>query len=98
MSIDRRRFHLASLAALAGGSHALASQESAPAAPAAPIDPAPGPSAAIDGTAAGFRTLGEADFVNVNCLADTWQWKDDFVHCTGNPVGVIRSTKPYTNF
>ena len=31
MSIDRRRFHLASLAALAGGTHALAAQDSPPA-------------------------------------------------------------------
>ena len=98
MSIDRRRFHLASLAALAGGSNVLASQETATGSPTAPTAPAPRPAASIDGTEAGFRALGEADFVNVNCLADTWQWKEDFVHCTGNPVGVIRSTKPYTNF
>ena len=41
--------------------------------------------------------LGEADFVNVNCKEDTWKWDQDSVQCTGDPVGVIRSVKPYTN-
>lgn len=64
-----------------------------------PDDPAaPTPAAMVDGNGPGFRALGSEDFVNVNCKSDTWQWKDDFVHCTGDPVGVIRSTKPYTNF
>lgn len=56
------------------------------------------PKATIDGTGPGWVALGEADFVNVNCHDDTWTWKEDFVHCTGQPVGVIRSQKPYTNF
>jgi hypothetical protein len=56
------------------------------------------PKATIDGTGPGWRSLGQADFVHVNCDPDTWSWKDGLVHCTGQPVGVIRSTKPYTNF
>jgi hypothetical protein len=56
------------------------------------------PRATIDGTGPGWRTLGEADFVNVNCNPDTWSWKDGEAHCTGQPVGVIRSQKPLTNF
>ncbi len=56
------------------------------------------PRATIDGTGPGWRTLGEADFVNVNCNPDTWSWKDGQAHCTGQPVGVIRSQKPLTNF
>ena len=56
------------------------------------------PKAGVDGSEPGFRRLGAADFKNVNCHDDTWQWKDDLVHCTGNPVGVTRSVKPYTNF
>ena len=52
----------------------------------------------IDGTGAGWKTLGEADFVNVNCDPDTWTWTDGGVHCTGTPTGVTRSQGPYTNF
>jgi len=54
--------------------------------------------ALIDGQGAGWKELGEADFVNVNGDADTWSWKDGVAHCTGQPVGVIRSAKTYTNF
>ena len=54
--------------------------------------------ATIDGTGLGWRELGEADFVNVNCAADTWSWKDGVAHCTGEPTGVIRSRRTFTNF
>lgn len=56
------------------------------------------PKAMIDGTGPGWRELGEKDFTNVNCNPDTWTWKDGVAHCTGKPVGVIRSTKVYKNF
>jgi hypothetical protein len=53
----------------------------------------------IDAEGPGWRSLGKDDFVNVNGNADTWTWKaDGQVHCTGKPVGVIRSAKPVTNF
>jgi hypothetical protein len=55
------------------------------------------PKAAIDGTGPGWQTLGERDFANVNCDADTWSWKDGTLHCTGKPVGVLRTQKQYTN-
>jgi hypothetical protein len=58
----------------------------------------PLPKAFIDGTGPGWKELGEADFVNVNCDPETWKWKEGVAHCTGRPVGVIRSKKPYTNF
>jgi hypothetical protein len=61
-------------------------------------EPSAPPRAFVDGTGAGWKPLGEADFVNVNCDPDTWTWKDGEVHCTGRPVGVIRSKTPYTNF
>ena len=54
----------------------------------------PRPRAFVDGTGPGWRALGEADFVNVNCDPDTWTWKDGVVHCTGKPVGVTRTSKP----
>lgn len=56
------------------------------------------PKAVIDGTGLGWRELGEDDFTNVNCGEETWSWKDGVAHCTGQPVGVIRSTKEYGNF
>lgn len=56
------------------------------------------PHALVDGTAPGFRDLTEADFTNVNCADDTWTWKEGALHCTGQPVGVLRSKEPITNF
>ncbi len=55
------------------------------------------PKAFIDGQGRGWRDLGEADFVNVNCDPKTWTWKDGLAQCTGNPVGVIRTKKELTN-
>ena len=60
-----------------------------------PTDTAP--KAFIDGTGLGWRTLESSDFTNVNCNADTWTWVPNGVNCTGQPVGVIRSVRPYTN-
>jgi hypothetical protein len=56
------------------------------------------PKAFVDGTGPGWAELGESDFVNVNCNDDTWTWKGAMVQCTGQPVGVIRSAKSFTNF
>ncbi len=56
------------------------------------------PKAFVDGNGLGWRALGEQDFVQVNCDKETWTWKDGEVHCTGKPVGVIRSQKPFDNF
>lgn len=57
------------------------------------------PKAFVDGTSGpGWRVLGEKDFTNVNCDPKTWSWKEGEAHCTGQPVGVIRSTKTYDNF
>jgi hypothetical protein len=56
------------------------------------------PAAIINGTEANWHPLTQSDFTNVNCNPGTWQWDGTAVHCTGTPVGVIRSVKPYTNF
>jgi hypothetical protein len=56
------------------------------------------PRAYTDGSGPDWRVLGEKDFVNVNCDPDTWRWREDGVDCTGEPIGILRSTKPYTNF
>jgi hypothetical protein len=63
-----------------------------------PTADTPAPRAFIDGQGQGWRALGEADFEHVNCADDTWTWSDTGVHCTGQPIGVIKSTKQYTNF
>lgn len=56
------------------------------------------PSARIDGTGPGWKALGQGDFVNVNCDADTWKWSENLIECKGTPTGVARSKKIYTNF
>jgi hypothetical protein len=77
----------ASLLVLAGMAKAVWAEE-----------PATLPKAFVDGTGTGWRALGKDDFTQVNTAADTWTWKPDgSVHCTGQPVGVIRSVKKYTN-
>ena len=58
---------------------------------------APGLNAVIDSSELGWREMTEADFVNVNCNTDTWAWQGGEIHCTGKPVGVIRSNRPITN-
>ncbi|MCI0458521.1 MAG: DUF1080 domain-containing protein [Gemmataceae bacterium] len=60
--------------------------------------PADLPKAFLDGTGSGWKELGGDDVENVNCDKDTWTWRGSAVHCTGQPVGVCRTRKPYTNF
>lgn len=54
--------------------------------------------AIVDGQGPGWKDLAFADFVNVNCDPDTWSTKDGVIHCTGKPVGVIRSKQTHQNF
>jgi hypothetical protein len=56
------------------------------------------PKACIDGTGPGWKALGEADFAHVNGDPDTWTWKEDVLYCTGQPIGVMRTQKEFTNF
>jgi len=56
------------------------------------------PRACLDGTGPGWKELGEPDFANVNCGADTWTWKEGTLSCTGQPIGVMRTQKQYANF
>src|SRR6185503_4816061 len=57
----------------------------------------PLPRAFIDGTGPGWQAVGEDFFINVNCDPGTWTWTNGMAHCTGRPIGVIRSTKLVTN-
>ena len=52
----------------------------------------------IDGNGPGWKSLGEDDFVNVNCNADTWSFKDGQIQCKGTPTGVMRMKEPIGNF
>ncbi|MBZ0254671.1 DUF1080 domain-containing protein [bacterium] len=62
-------------------------------------EPASLPKAFIDGVGPGWVALGGDDFTHVNCAPDTWTFKDDgSIYCTGQPVGVVRTKKIFTNF
>lgn len=52
----------------------------------------------LKGVGPGWKVLSEGDFANVNCKEDTWAWKEGVLYCTGQPVGVLRTKKQYTNF
>lgn len=53
--------------------------------------------ACIDGTGPGWRELTLDDFEHVNCDPDTWSMQEGLIHCTGQPVGVVRSKEKFTN-
>ena len=61
-------------------------------------DPQNLPKAVIDGTAPGWTALTKGDFADVNGNPDTWVWKGDLLTTTGQPIGVLRTKKTYTNF
>ena len=52
----------------------------------------------IDDTQPGWRALGAEDFAAVNSASDTWSWKEGVLHCTGQPLSVLRTTQTYENF
>src|SRR5258706_9584126 len=45
-----------------------------------------------------FNGRDLAGWVNVNTAEDTWRVKDGVLICSGHPIGVMRSEKPYENF
>jgi hypothetical protein len=58
----------------------------------------PLPKAMIDGRGTGWYALEREHFVNVNCDPETWTWTNGVLHCTGKPIGVLRTRKLHTNF
>lgn len=56
------------------------------------------PKATIDGRGTGWYALEKEHFVNVNCDPETWTWTNGVIHCTGKPIGVLRTRKLHTNF
>lgn len=55
-------------------------------------------SAIINDQAPGFRDLVAEDFTKVNSTDATWTWKNGTLHCSGDPVSVLRTSKEYKNF
>jgi len=51
----------------------------------------------LEGSGPGWRDLGADDFENVNGEPGTWTWTGGVAHCTGRPVGVIRTKKQVKN-
>jgi hypothetical protein len=45
-----------------------------------------------------FDGRGLAGWVNVNTSPSTWAWKDGMLVCSGHPIGVMCSERPYENF
>ncbi|HEY1172870.1 MAG TPA: family 16 glycoside hydrolase [Verrucomicrobiae bacterium] len=37
-------------------------------------------------------------WVNVNCAPETWSVTNGLIHCTGNPIGALRTERQYENF
>ena len=51
----------------------------------------------LEGSGPGWRDLGADDFENVNGEPGTWTWNGGLAHCTGRPVGVIRTKRQVKN-
>ena len=80
------------LATLGGAMLLLPADEPKAAPAAAPSYPM------MNGQGPGWISLTQADFENWNGAPDTWTFKDDgSIHCTGQPVGVLKSKKRYQN-
>lgn len=37
-------------------------------------------------------------WVNINCAPSTWSVRDGLIHCTGEPIGELRTERMYQNF
>ena len=61
------------------------------------VKPAAAVRAFIDDEGPGWRSLGKDDFAQVNSAEDTWTWEQGVLHCTGQPVSVLRTAKEYRN-
>ncbi len=54
--------------------------------------------AAEDGFVSLFNGRDLAGWTNINCAPETWTVKDGAIHCTGRPVGALRTLRHYENF
>jgi hypothetical protein len=51
-----------------------------------------------DGFVPLFNGRDLAGWTNINCAPETWTVKDGVIHCTGRPVGALRTLRHYENF
>ena len=51
-----------------------------------------------DGFVAMFNGRDLTGWTNINCAPETWTVKAGVIHCTGKPVGALRTTRHYENF
>ena len=51
-----------------------------------------------DGFVSMFNGRDLTGWTNINCAPETWTVKDGMIHCTGRPVGALRTTRQYENF
>jgi hypothetical protein len=56
------------------------------------------PRAFVDGRDPGWRAMEEQEFTSVNCAPDTFRWENGVIHCSGTPVGVVRTKQELRNF
>jgi hypothetical protein len=54
--------------------------------------------AAEDGFVSMFNGKDLTGWTNINCAPETWTVKDGAIHCTGQPVGALRTLRHYENF
>jgi hypothetical protein len=52
----------------------------------------------VDGIGPDWKTLEQSDFVRANCDETTFVWNGSSCHCSGQPVGVLKSARTYKNF
>jgi hypothetical protein len=45
-----------------------------------------------------FNGSDLSGWVNVNCAPETWSVRDGVIHCTGRPIGALRTERQYENF
>jgi hypothetical protein len=51
-----------------------------------------------DGFVPLFNGRDLAGWVNANCAPETWSVRDGVIHCTGQPIGALRTDRQYENF
>jgi hypothetical protein len=45
-----------------------------------------------------FNGRDLSGWVNANCAPETWTVRDGLIHCTGQPIGALRTDRQYENF
>ncbi len=60
--------------------------------------PAAAPAPDADGFVPLFNGRDLSGWVNGNCAPETWSVRDGVIHCTGLPIGGLRTERQYENF